>query len=128
MTDDVKAGIVLPSRVYNALKPIVQVVLPAVATLYAGLAVFWSFPMVTEVVGTITLVTTFLGVVLGLSSRTYNNSDAKYDGSMFIDAQDNSVVHTLEVTTDPEVMAQQKEIILKVKKVDTPPIDSSPVS
>lgn len=128
MSDDVKAGIVLPSKAYNVLKPVVQIVLPATATLYAGLAVLWGFPKVTEIVGTITLLTTFLGVILGLSSRTYNASEARYDGSMLVDAQDDRVIHTLDVTTDPEVMAEQKEIILKVQKVASPPIDSPPKS
>lgn len=124
-----KAGIVLPAKVYDALKPVVQIVLPATATLYAGLAVYWGFPLVTQIVGTITLVTTFLGIVLGLSSRTYNSSDARYDGTLNVMESDTSQIHQLEITTPPEDLEKQSEMILKVNKV-TPitPVDSPPRS
>ena len=44
---------VLNDKVYDALKWLVQIFLPAAATLYAALAVLWGFPFVEQVVGTI---------------------------------------------------------------------------
>lgn len=59
------------NKVYDALLALVKYVLPALATLYLGLAAFWGFPEPEAVAGTITLVTTFLGVFLGVLKRKY---------------------------------------------------------
>lgn len=62
----------MSNKVYDILKYIAQIVLPACATLYFALAGIWGFPYGEEVVGTITAVDTFLGVLLGISSHNYN--------------------------------------------------------
>ena len=72
----------LDERVYKILKYVAQIVLPAVGTLYFALAGIWGFPFGEEIVGTITAVDTFLGVLLGISTSTYNkkissNSETK---------------------------------------------------
>lgn len=64
----------MSNKVYDILKYIAQIILPAVATLYFALAGIWNFPYGEEVVGTITAVDTFLGVVLGISSASYKNA------------------------------------------------------
>lgn len=61
----------MSNKVYDVLKWIAAVVLPAIATLYFALAGIWGFPYGEEIVGTITAVDTFLGVVLGISSAKY---------------------------------------------------------
>ena len=62
----------LSNKVYDVLKWIAQYFLPAVGTLYFALAGIWGLPCGEEVVGTITAVDTFLGVLLGISSIQYN--------------------------------------------------------
>ena len=62
----------MSNKVYDVLKFIAMVFLPAAATLYFALAGIWGFPYGEEVVGTITAVDTFLGVLLGISSAQYN--------------------------------------------------------
>lgn len=64
----------MSNTVYNILKYIAQIVLPAIATLYFALAGIWDFPFGEEIVGTITAIDTFLGVVLGISSASYKNA------------------------------------------------------
>lgn len=64
----------LPNKVYNVLKWIVMIVLPACATLYVLLANTWGFPYADEISATITGITTFLGAILGISSRSYKKS------------------------------------------------------
>ena len=59
------------SKVYDILKWVTMVVLPAIGTLYFALAGIWGFPYAEQVGGTITAVVTFLGVVLGISSAQY---------------------------------------------------------
>ena len=67
----------MSNKVYNVLKWIAQVVLPAIATLYFTMAGIWGFPYGEEIVGTITAVDTFLGVLLGISSAQYNKKKAE---------------------------------------------------
>ena len=63
---------VLNDKVYDVLKWIALYLLPAIGTLYFALAGIWNFPFGEEVVGTITAVDTFLGVLLGISTANYN--------------------------------------------------------
>lgn len=65
---------IMNSKVYDVLKWIAMVVLPAIATLYFALAGIWGLPYGQEIVGTITAVDTFLGVLLGISSAQYNKN------------------------------------------------------
>ena len=62
----------MSNKMYDVLKWIAMVFLPAIATLYFALAGIWGFPYGEEIVGTITAVDTCLGVLLGISSAQYN--------------------------------------------------------
>lgn len=66
----------MSNKVYDVLKWITMVALPAVGTLYFALAGIWGFPYAEQVGGTITAVVTFLGVVLGISSAQYKKKNA----------------------------------------------------
>lgn len=61
-------------KVYDILKWIALVCLPAIGTLYFALASIWGFPYAEEIVGTITAIDTFLGVLLDIASTTYHKS------------------------------------------------------
>lgn len=61
----------LSNKVYDALKWIAQILLPAIGTLYFALAGIWGFPYAEQIIGTITAVDTFLGVLLGISTMQY---------------------------------------------------------
>lgn len=61
----------LNNKMYDILKYIAQIVLPAVATLYFALSQIWGLPYGEEIVGTITAVDCFLGAILGISSVQY---------------------------------------------------------
>ena len=62
----------MSNKVYDILKFIAQVGLPALGTLYFALAGIWNWPLGEQVVGTITAIDTFLGVLLGISTSKYN--------------------------------------------------------
>ena len=64
----------MTSKVYDILKWIAQYFLPAIGTLYFALAGIWGLPYGEQIVGTITAVDTFLGVLLGISSAQYNKA------------------------------------------------------
>lgn len=63
----------LSNRTYDVLKWIALVLIPAVGALYFGLSQIWGFPYGEEIVGTLTLIDTFLGALLGISTINYNN-------------------------------------------------------
>lgn len=62
----------MSNKVYDVLKWIAMYFLPALGTLYFALSGIWGLPYGEEVVGTVTAVDTFLGVILGISSAKYN--------------------------------------------------------
>ena len=61
----------MSNRCYDILKYIAQIALPAAGTLYFALASVWGFPYAEEIVGTVTAVDAFMGVMLGISSLNY---------------------------------------------------------
>ena len=63
------------NKVYDILKWIALILLPALGTLYFALAGIWGFPYAEQIVGTITAIDTFLGVLLGISAKTYKKLD-----------------------------------------------------
>lgn len=63
---------VLKNSVYDKLKWIAQILLPAIGTLYFALAGIWGFPYGEQIVGTITAIDAFFGAILGISTKMYN--------------------------------------------------------
>lgn len=68
-------NMILSDKMYNILKQIAMVILPAIGTLYFALAGIWGFPYGEQIVGTITAVDTFLGAILGISTAQYNKTE-----------------------------------------------------
>ncbi len=63
------------NKLYDVLKWVAMILLPALGTLYFALAGIWGFPYAEQVVGTVTALDTFLGVILGISTAQYNKSN-----------------------------------------------------
>lgn len=63
----------MSNKTYDTLKWIAQILLPAIATLYFAIAQIWGLPYAEQIVGTITAVDAFLGAVLGISTKFYND-------------------------------------------------------
>lgn len=62
----------MSNKVYDTLKWIAMYLLPALGTLYFALSGIWGLPYGEQIVGTITAIDTFLGVILGISTTQYN--------------------------------------------------------
>lgn len=62
----------MSNKVYDVLKYIALILLPAVGALYFALAKIWGLPYATEIVGTISAVDAFLGALLQISTNQYN--------------------------------------------------------
>lgn len=65
----------LSNRVYDILKWIVMIAIPAVTTAYVGLAAVWSWPYAEEVAKTSAVICTLLGALLGISTAQYNKTE-----------------------------------------------------
>ena len=64
----------MSNKMYDVLKWVALVVLPAVAIFYESLAGIWGLPFAEQIPATITAVDLFLGVLLGVSSATYKKN------------------------------------------------------
>lgn len=61
----------MSNKVYDVLKFIAQIALPAIATLVFTIFKIWNVPYGPEIVGTISAVDVCLGAFLGISSSAY---------------------------------------------------------
>lgn len=68
---------IFTNKVYDILKFIAQIVLPALATFYITIAGIWSLPCGEEISGTIMAIDTLLGALLAISTSSYNKQLAE---------------------------------------------------
>lgn len=102
----------ISDKLYNVLKWIAQIVLPAMGTLYFGLAAIWGFPYGEQVVGTITVIDAFLGAVLGVSAVKYTG-----DGVLHIDTSDPVTDKwSFDATSPLNEIQEKKTVVFQVKK------------
>lgn len=106
------------NKVYDVLKYMSQIALPAVATLYFTLSQIWGLPNGEEVIGSIVAFSTFLGILLGVSSNNYYKSDARYDGTIHILEDDHTKTFSLDVKDDPYELEKRREVVFKVDAPD----------
>lgn len=107
----------MPSKVYNFVKYLVLIVLPAVSTLWVIVANAWNWDYMTNVSVTLTAVTAFLGSLVGISSKNFNNSDEKYYGVIEVEAtEEGSIIHGQVFNEDPTggTLNDKNEIVMKV--------------
>lgn len=105
------ATFILSNKAYDILKWGTIVLLPALGTLYFGLGNLWGFPYIEEVVGSIAVLETFLGALIGVSTKNY-----KGDGVIEIDQTSDPELGYFQVNTNDTIdkIAKKKEILLKV--------------
>ena len=65
----------LPNRVYDILKWICLIVLPALSVLYGALAHIWGLPYASEIPLTIEAIDVFLGALIGISNYNIKKED-----------------------------------------------------
>lgn len=66
----------MSNKQYDLMKKLVTVVTPALITLITGLGALYKFDS-TAITGTLALLTTFAGTVLGISSKKYNEAQGE---------------------------------------------------
>lgn len=115
-SNETEKDYLLTNSQYDLLKKIVTLGLPALAALYAGLSKIWGWPYGEEVVSSIALLTVFLGVVLGFSSRSYNNSETKYDGEVVVtETNTGRPAYDFQTSGDIDELAHKSEVLFKVQ-------------
>lgn len=72
----------MSNGLYDILKFIAQIVLPAIATFYVTIAGIWGLPLGDEISRTVMAIDTLLGAILMISSANYNKAEleVKDDG------------------------------------------------
>lgn len=114
------------SKLYDRLKWIAQVFLPGFAALYFSLSDIWNLPKANEVVGTITVLDTFLGTLLQLSSSAYQKSDERFDGSIDVTDSGDKKTFSLGLQSDPNELDKKDSVTFKVNK-DVPMVEDVPL-
>jgi len=100
----------MSNKVYDTLKWIAQYLLPAIGALYFALANIWMLPYAEQVVGTISAIDAFLGVLLGISSMNYPG-----DGTMIVNTSNpDKDVFRFEANTPIEKLAEKDTLTFKV--------------
>lgn len=70
----------IPDKLYNVLKWVVCIVLPAISMAYFGLAQIWGLGYAEQICGTIAVVETFIGSLIGVSTHAYNKQKGEQNG------------------------------------------------
>lgn len=114
-------GPVYNNKIYTWLKWAVQIVLPAVATLYFALGSIWGFPNVEQVVASFTAVITFLGITLGVSSHNYKKDHPeagnKVDGIIQVtEKATGGLLYDLVLSDEPQKLQDKTKVVFKVDK------------
>lgn len=110
---------ILGDKVYNTLKVLVQIFMPAAATLYFSLGSIWGWPNIENVIGTVTAITVFLGATLGISGHNYKKEAvpvrAKPDGTLNVLRQDNgSILYDFDAKDTMADLRGRESVVFKV--------------
>lgn len=66
----------LPDKVYNVLKWLCLICLPALSTLYGVLSDIWNLPYGEQIPRTITAIALFIGAIIGISQLQISKEKA----------------------------------------------------
>lgn len=114
-----RSKFMLSERMYKVTKQLVQVILPATASAYFGLASIWGLPGAEKVVGTIAVITTFLGVTMGISAKNYKASGMGIDGTLVPKSQPNGkLLFDFQLQSDPMDLLEKDSVTFNVAHPD----------
>lgn len=71
----------LPDKIYDILKWVCLIALPALAVLYFTLAKIWGLPYGAEITATINAVALFIGALIGVSQISINKEGKDEENS-----------------------------------------------
>lgn len=110
------------NNVYDVLKYLAQVGLPALATFVFTVGPIWNLGHTDEIAKTIVAVNVLLGALLVLNQVKYNNSDVRFDGTIDPYYADQVTSPAALNVKNPDRAQEKKEVLLKVRSIeDAPP-------
>lgn len=78
-TTTTQSGLIMKNKTYDILKFVAQILLPALAALWATIATIWDLPLGDQIEQTITAVVIFIDAILGITlakaSSDYHKGD-----------------------------------------------------
>jgi hypothetical protein len=104
------------SKVYDLLKWIALILLPGVGALYFALGQLWNFPAVEQVVGSITAIDVFLGMLINKTSKNHAVSNVVGDLVVTQDLDGMASGMRLEANRDPLIFEDQKDAVFRVRR------------
>lgn len=109
-------GFTINPKLYDFLKWMALVLLPAVAALYVSLGSLWDFPAVTQVVGTLTAIDTFLGILLNRSAKNFAKEQVVGDIVMTQDVDGAVSGMRMIANRDPLILDENKKAVFNVRR------------
>jgi hypothetical protein len=107
---------------YSRFKWLLWIVVPAFNSAYFALSDLLDLDNALQVVGVLSIVSTFLGVILGISNNAYQNSDARFDGdAVVIPREDDVPLVSLDLNADIPLVSLAERSSLTFKVVEAPP-------
>lgn len=103
------------NKVYDVLKYLAQVGLPALATFVFTLGPIWDIPEVDPIAKTIVAINVLLGALLVLNQIKYNSSDERFDGTINPAVADAVTFPDVLSVDKPNEAQEQKAVLLKVE-------------
>lgn len=113
-----ETGFIIPPKLYDFLKYVALVILPAVAALVLGLGVTLNWSSATVVAGVITVVDAFLGAILGKSATNFKQQGSMVFGDLMIKQDPDGAPNGMYIVGHHEnfVFEDQSQIVLNVKR------------
>lgn len=69
----------MSNKLFDIIRFLCEILIPAIGTLYFGLSKIWGLPYGHEIVGTCSCIAVFLGAIIGISRATYNAEYSEQD-------------------------------------------------
>jgi hypothetical protein len=112
----------ISNRVYDALKNITQLWLPAFGTLYLTLATQWDLQKPEAVAASCLALATFFGIVLRVSNNSYVSKGLGQVGAIVVtQPTPDSLSYSLELDGDPADLKDMDQVTFRVQNQLPPP-------
>jgi hypothetical protein len=106
----------MDKKLYDVLKWVALILLPGLGSLYFGLGQIWGFPAIEQVVGSLVVIDTFLGLVLKQSSANYENTH-NFGNLVFVQDQWGTVIdQRLETNKENPIFPVGEKVFYEVKR------------
>lgn len=104
----------LSESLYNKLKWFVVIVLPAFGTFYVTLGDSIGLPNPNGVAAVVLALTTFLGAILGISTRNYNQHYVAHGDIVVSEQEDGTLKLSQQLERTPEELAKLDRVDFRV--------------